>query len=156
MTMGDRVAVLKDGVLQQCDTPRRLYDAPASAFVAGFIGSPAMNLLTVPVVDGGVRLGDLTVPVTRDVLTRADGAVTLGVRPEDLVVADHGVPVRVEMVEELGADAYLYGSTTADEHVLIARVDGRRPPRAGQTVHLAPRPAHTHVFSRRDGLRLTA
>jgi multiple sugar transport system ATP-binding protein len=155
MTMGDRVAVLKDGVLQQCDTPRALYDTPVNAFVAGFIGSPSMNLLTVPVVDGGVRLGDLTVPVERDVLTRADDAtVTFGVRPEDLVVAEHGVPVRVDVVEELGADAYLYG--TADDHPLIARVDGRRPPKPGQTVHLAPRPAHTHVFSRLDGLRLTA
>jgi multiple sugar transport system ATP-binding protein len=156
MTMGDRVAVLKDGVLQQCDTPRALYDAPANSFVGGFIGSPAMNLLTVPVIDGGVRLGDLTVPVERGVLARAaDTTVTLGVRPEDLVVAEHGVPVQIDVVEELGADAYLYG-TTADRHTLIARVDGRRPPRPGQTVHLAPRPAHTHVFSRRDGLRLAA
>jgi multiple sugar transport system ATP-binding protein len=63
--------------------------------------------------------------------------------------------VQIDVVEELGADAYLYG-TTADRHTLIARVDGRRPPQPGHTVHLAPRAAHTHVFSRRDGLRLTA
>ena len=58
MTMGDRVAVLKDGLLQQCDTPRRMYDHPDNVFVAGFIGSPAMNLLDVPVNDGGVKFGD--------------------------------------------------------------------------------------------------
>ena len=65
MTMGHRVAVLKDGVLQQVDTPRNLYDRPANAFVAGFIGSPAMNLRTVPLVPGGARLSDLVVPLAR-------------------------------------------------------------------------------------------
>ena len=62
MTMGDRVAVLKDGLLQQCDTPRRMYDHPNNVFVAGFIGSPAMNLLEVPVIDGGVKFGSSHLP----------------------------------------------------------------------------------------------
>src|SRR5512132_793344 len=65
MTMGDRVAVMKDGVLQQCDTPRHMYDHPNNVFVAGFIGSPAMNLLDVSVVDGGVKVGNSTVPIAR-------------------------------------------------------------------------------------------
>ena len=144
MTMGDRVAVLKDGLLQQCDTPRKLYDQPANAFVAGFIGSPSMNLLTLNVVDGGVEFGDTTTPVERAVLGQADDSqVILGVRPEDLQLAEHGIPVEVGLVEELGADAYIYGTTTihGDQHDLIARVDGRRPPEKGQTVHLAPQPA---------------
>src|SRR6476659_11011526 len=64
MTMGDRVAVLRDGILQQCDSPRRMYDHPANVFVAGFIGSPAMNLMNVPVTDGGVDLHGHTVPIT--------------------------------------------------------------------------------------------
>ena len=68
MTMGDRVAVLKDGVLQQCAAPREMYDRPANLFVAGFMGSPSMNLMELPVVDGGVRFGDLVVPVARDTL----------------------------------------------------------------------------------------
>ena len=66
MTMGDRVAVLKDGLLQQCDSPRRMYDHPDNVFVAGFIGSPAMNLLDVPVTDGGVKFGDAFVPISRE------------------------------------------------------------------------------------------
>ena len=66
MTMGDRVAVLKDGLLQQCDTPRRMYDHPDNVFVAGFIGSPAMNLFNVPVVDGGVKFGAGTHPIDRE------------------------------------------------------------------------------------------
>src|SRR3954449_13437197 len=73
MTMGDRVAVLKDGVLQQAGSPRELYDRPRNAFVAGFIGSPAMNLAEVPLADGGARLGDLTVQLSRDVLAGAKG-----------------------------------------------------------------------------------
>jgi multiple sugar transport system ATP-binding protein len=157
MTMGDRVAVLKDGLLQQCDTPRKLYDQPANAFVAGFIGSPSMNLLTLNVVDGGVEFGDTTTPVERAVLGQADDSrVILGVRPEDLQLAEHGIPVEVGLVEELGADAYIYGTTTihGDQHDLIARVDGRRPPQKGQTVHLAPQPGHTHLFSTHDGHRI--
>ena len=71
MTMGDRVAVLKDGLLMQVDTPRNLYDKPKNVFVAGFIGSPAMNLLELPVVDGGVQFGGTVYPVPRDVLEEA-------------------------------------------------------------------------------------
>src|SRR5471032_689421 len=68
MTMGDRVAVLKDGILQQCATPRRMYDHPDNVFVAGFIGSPAMNLLSTKAVEGGVTLGDAVYPVPREIL----------------------------------------------------------------------------------------
>src|SRR3954449_3623717 len=92
MTMGDRVAVLKDGVLQQCAAPREMYDRPANLFVAGFLGSPSMNLMELPVVDGGVRFGDSVVPVARDALADADATtVTLGIRPENLVVSSTGL-----------------------------------------------------------------
>jgi multiple sugar transport system ATP-binding protein len=157
MTMGDRVAVLKDGLLQQCDTPRRMYDHPDNVFVAGFIGSPAMNLLDLKVVDGGVQFGDTTYPVERSVLGAAgDGRVTVGVRPEDLDISEHGLPVEVDVVEELGADAYVYGRTNVggEEHQIIARVDGRRPPEKGSTVHFTPKQGHTHLFSTSDGHRL--
>src|SRR5690349_6328900 len=73
MTMGDRVAVMKDGILQQVDSPLSLYDKPRNLFVAGFIGSPAMNLIEGLVVDGGVRIGDYTVPVPRETLAKAPG-----------------------------------------------------------------------------------
>jgi multiple sugar transport system ATP-binding protein len=157
MTMGDRVAVLKDGVLQQCDTPRRMYDHPDNVFVAGFIGSPAMNLLTLPVVDNGVQFGDSVHRVERAVVAEADNdTVTVGVRPEDLELAEHGLPVEVDVVEELGADAYIYGRTNLDgkEHQIIARVDGRRPPEKGALVHLRAKEGHTHLFDALDGHRL--
>ena len=156
MTMGDRVAVLKDGILQQCDSPRRMYDHPDNVFVAGFIGSPAMNIMEVPVADGGVRLGQHTTPVPRDALNDAGRKVIMGVRPEDLELSNEGLPVTVDVVEELGADAYVYGSTD-DAHgsgQIIARVDGRRPPMKGEQVFFAPKADHIHLFDSESGLRL--
>jgi multiple sugar transport system ATP-binding protein len=88
MTMGDRVAVLKDGVLQQVATPRELYETPKNVFVAGFIGSPAMNLLQLPIVDGGVQFGNTVVKIDKSVLAKTSAKlVTLGVRPENLAVS---------------------------------------------------------------------
>ena len=166
MTMGDRVAVLKDGLLQQIDTPRRMYDHPTNVFVAGFIGSPAMNLLDAPVVDGGIDVGGHIVPLAREDLTGAGQHVTLGVRPEDLELSSDasGIPVTVDVVEELGADAYVYGEVAAQQHddpdllgearPFIARVDGRRPPQKGDKIYLKPKPGHVHVFNAESGLRV--
>jgi multiple sugar transport system ATP-binding protein len=157
MTMGDRVAVLKDGLLMQVGRPRELYDRPRNVFVAGFIGSPAMNLLELPVADGGVRLGGEVHPVERDVLGAAhSSSVVLGVRPEDLEVTATGLPVEVEVVEELGADAYVYGTATVDDdrHPVTVRVDGRRPPQKGDRIAVTPRVGHVHLFSTVDGERL--
>ena len=159
MTMGDRVAVLRDGLLQQCDTPRRMYDHPDNVFVAGFIGSPAMNLFDVPVVEGGVKFGSSIHPLSRELLAGAGKEVTLGVRPEDLTVNTDGpgLAVTVEVVEELGADAYIYGSTTesaGDIKPIIVRVDGRTPPEKGTIVHLSPKGEHVHLFHADTGLRL--
>ena len=148
MTMGDRVAVLADGVLQQVATPDDLYREPANAFVASFIGSPSMNLVDVPVVDGGVDLAGLVVPVERAVLAKAEGGrVLLGVRPEDLVVADDGVEITVDLVEALGADTYVYGTlqTPAGPVTLVARTQPSVRPALGSTIHV--RPESCYVFS---------
>jgi len=154
MTMGDRVAVLKDGLLQQVGTPRELYDHPDNVFVAGFIGSPAMNLLSLPITDGGVRFGDTVYPVERAALSKVDGNVTLGVRPEDLDLSERGLPVLVDVVEELGADAYIYGRTTDSDLQIIARTDGRRPPEKGAIVSFTPKKGHVHLFDTSSGTRL--
>ncbi|MGP0224718.1 MULTISPECIES: ABC transporter ATP-binding protein [unclassified Paenarthrobacter] len=159
MTMGDRVAVLKDGLLQQVDTPRNLYDRPQNVFVAGFIGSPAMNLLELPVVDGGVQFGGTVYPVKHDVLDDASGkTVTVGTRPEDLETVGNGegLQVEVDVVEELGADAYVYGHTILDgkSHDIVARVDGRRPPMKGESIFVRPQQGHVHLFDTKTGLRL--
>jgi multiple sugar transport system ATP-binding protein len=162
MTMGHRVAVLKDGRLQQVDTPRNLYERPCNAFVAGFIGSPAMNLRAVPLTSGGPLLGDTVVPLPRDVLRAAVDAdlttVTLGLRPEALTVnGGTGLPVRVRLVEELGADAYVYGALTGDGEdakPFVVRCDGRVPPQLGQTIHVHIRADEAHAFHPETGARL--
>src|SRR5687767_8606241 len=108
MTLGHRVAVLKDGRLQQCGPPRALYDRPVNTFVAGFIGSPSMNLCAVPLgSNGAVSFGGVSFPLPVRVAEGRDRLV-LGLRPESLEVAPDGVPARVEVVEELGADAYVF------------------------------------------------
>jgi multiple sugar transport system ATP-binding protein len=161
MTMGHRVAVLKDGVLQQVNTPRSLYDRPGNAFVAGFIGSPAMNLKTVPVADGAARLGPLSVPLPADVAAAAAGLgqLTLGVRPEAFSVATDGrtgLPLRVDLAEELGADAYVYGTAALEggEAQMVVRVDGRLVPHLGDTLQLTVDPNAVHAFHPETGERL--
>ncbi|MEU4213407.1 sn-glycerol-3-phosphate ABC transporter ATP-binding protein UgpC [Streptomyces sp. NPDC026206] len=175
MTMGDRVAVLKDGLLQQIDTPRNMYDRPANLFVAGFIGSPAMNLVEVPITDGGVKFGNSVVPVSREALTTAgdkgDRTVTVGVRPEHFDVVEQdggtvaslskdapaGLAVTVNVVEELGADGYVYGTAEVggEQKDLVVRVHGRRVPEKGSVLHVVPRPDELHVFSTSSGERLS-
>ena len=170
MTMGDRVAVLKDGVLQQVDSPRNMYDRPANLFVAGFIGSPAMNLVEVPIVDGGVKFGDSVINVSREAIAEAanagDRTVTVGVRPEHLAVVSpegglskesKGLAVTVNVVEELGADGYVYGTAQlgGEGKDLVVRVNGRQIPMKGETIHVVPAAGETHVFSTSSGNRLS-
>jgi len=159
MTMGDRVAVLKDGLLQQVDTPRNLYDNPANAFVAGFIGSPAMNLLTAPVVGGKAKLGNLEIAVPAS----AGASVTVGIRPEGFSPASSGFDVLVEVVEELGSDAFVYGkpadssvkfaNATDEGAQVIVRWDPKNPPRPGQTVTVSANQSSVHLFNATSGER---
>jgi multiple sugar transport system ATP-binding protein len=160
MTMGDRVAVLKDGLLMQVDTPLNLYDKPDNLFVAGFIGSPAMNLLRAKNVDGHARLGEIEVPIPREAATKASENITLGVRPENwrIVNEGEGIPVKVTVVEELGADGFVYGTSGAEgtpDNVII-RIDARRDHHKGETIHVTTDPEHVHVFDTDSGKRLTS
>jgi multiple sugar transport system ATP-binding protein len=154
MTLGHRVAVLHNGRLQQCDTPRALYDRPANVFVAGFIGSPAMNLCdAAPGSNGSVSLGGVSFPLPP---AAAGREVVLGIRPESLELAADGVPGRVEVVEELGADAYVFCSADLPGEAtrLVARVDVRRRPERGERVSLRPIAGEAHLFDAESGERL--
>jgi len=160
MTMGDRVAVLKDGLLQQVDTPRNLYDNPANAFVAGFIGSPAMNLLNVPVSGGQAHVGDFKFAVPAS----AGSTVTVGIRPEGFTASSKGFKVLVEVVEELGSDAFVYGkpvdnevkfANASDEGAqVIVRWDPKNPPKAGDTITVEANVNAIHLFDAASGERL--
>jgi multiple sugar transport system ATP-binding protein len=175
--MGDRIAVLKDGLLQQVGTPREMYDTPANVFVAGFIGSPAMNIGTFDVNGGNIEVGPARLALPRDVagkLTSEDGnKVTLGFRPEALDVTTEAnasaFPVEVNIVEELGSDAFVYGTlrgpvaqqgdtvitSGAGDNQVIVRVDPRNVPQKGERVYVTIRPGEEHVFSAATGQRLS-
>jgi multiple sugar transport system ATP-binding protein len=156
MTLGHRVAVLRDGRLQQFDAPRVLYNEPANTFVAGFIGSPSMNLCTLPAANGAVSFGG--VEVTGPTGTGERGELVLGLRPEALEVAVDGCPGVVEVVEEIGADAYVFASTevAGREERLVARVPTPDAPAQGDRIHLRPRLDEAHWFDPATGLRLAA
>jgi multiple sugar transport system ATP-binding protein len=159
LTMGDRIAVLKDGILQQVGTPRDLYEKPNNVFVAGFIGSPAMNLLPADVIEGGIKFGTLNHAIDRDTLSNARASqITVGIRPEDVIVSQsgEGLPVTVDVVEELGADGYLYGhaDVNGQRADIVARVDGRAHPSIGDTIVITPKQGHVHAFDTESGDRL--
>jgi len=160
MTMGDRVAVMKLGELQQVDTPLNLYDKPVNLFVAGFIGSPQMNLLEATAVDGQAKIGEYLVPVDPTASKKMRGNITVGVRPEAWRVVgenDGGLPVRVTVVEELGADAFVYGTSGVEgtPNNIIIRMTGRDTVRKGETLHVTTDPRHVHVFDTTTGERLS-
>jgi multiple sugar transport system ATP-binding protein len=153
MTMGDRVAVLKDGVLQQCSTPVSLFREPANLFVAGFIGSPSMNLLPCRVVGSSVDVGGFEVPLSRgQVGALSSDRVVVGVRPEGWRVAASGVDVVVDVVEELGSDQYLYCSSLSAP--ITVRVPGLSAWRPGDTLSLIPEPGSIHFFDAITSARL--
>jgi multiple sugar transport system ATP-binding protein len=156
MTMGDRVAVMRDGVLQQCATPRDLYRDPVNMFVAEFIGSPAMNLLTTAVVDQHVVLGDWSISLPREI-SSATSELVVGIRPEHLEIGATGVEMQIDVVEELGADAFVYGRICpvngAVAHPIVARTGGQDPPPRGSRVRVHPQPGRLHFFGV-DGRRL--
>ncbi len=156
MTMGDRVAVLRDGILQQCATPRELFTKPANTFVAGFIGSPAMNMLQCTANADGLTFDNLTLPIRsiqRTGLTTDQ--VTIGVRPEALRIGNEGLEATIVAVEELGSDSFVYCTPKGHDDVsLVARTDGLNTSQPGTTVHLMPDTSTMHVFDTASGARL--
>jgi multiple sugar transport system ATP-binding protein len=160
MTMGHRVAVLSGGQLQQCDTPRQLYDNPVNQFVAGFIGSPAMNLQTVPLADGRARMAGTTLPLPTAVAAAAAEAglreLVIGIRPEHLHLANGSgeLPGEVMLVEELGADALLHVRLAEGGNSVVARAEGRKPPTPGQRITFHVRPEDVFAFHPTTGARL--
>jgi len=181
MTLGHRVAVMRDGRIQQVDAPQRLYDEPANLFVAAFIGSPAMNLVNAQLDGSDVVFGQFRVPVPDD--RRRDvpgGRVIMGIRPEafeDAAFAEDDLPridVTAHVIEELGADAHIFFEVDADpvvveeavsadesedatlltrrDHALFtARVDPRTRARVGEPLQLTVDPTRLYFFSPETG-----
>ena len=175
LTMGDRIAVLAGGLLQQVGTPQEMYERPANEFVAGFIGSPAMNLGKFKVEGNVAKLGTAEVPLsqaTLDAMVPEDeGMITIGFRPEGLEVVsaetENTIPIEVEFVEELGSDAYIYGHLAGADsghglgsgsegkgERLIVRVPPRTAPKPGGVIHTRIKEGQQHNFSASTGERL--
>lgn len=165
MTMGDRIVVMRDGLIQQVDTPLNLYNNPANMFVAGFIGSPAMNFLDAKLVKEGETYylegnGDFKIAIPADKVAKnpeiksyVGKDVVFGIRPEDLedasvvektVTADNSYMATVEVVEPMGSEIYLY--LTVNEHSMIARVDSHSTAKVGDNVKLYVKTENLHVF----------
>ena len=175
LPMGDRIAVLAGGLLQQVGTPQEMYERPANEFVAGFIGSPAMNLGKFKVEGNVAKLGTAEVPLsqaTLDAMVPEDeGKITIGFRPEGLEVVsaetENTIPIEVEFVEELGSDAYIYGHLAGADsghglgsgsegkgEQLIVRVPPRTAPKPGGVIHTRIKEGQQHNFSASTGERL--
>jgi multiple sugar transport system ATP-binding protein len=165
MTLGDRIVVMSAGEVQQIGTPLDVYDLPRNTFVAGFIGSPPMNLIPGAIGrDGGLRFRaddgafELSVPERSSAaLSEHDGApVILGIRPEHLQIAtaqvDAGIEARLDLVEPMGSELYL--SLRAGTHDLTARVSPRSLPPAGSSLLFTVDPEHLHFFDAQSTLRL--
>ena len=166
MTMGDRIVVMKDGIVQQIATPKDIYNHPANRFVASFIGAPPMNFMDARLESEGesVRLrgASLSLLVNGAAAQRLRDAktqdVTLGVRPEDVVLRGPGagvaaagaIPVRVDVVETLGAEQHL--SLSAGENTFLARVAADFPARIGDQLSAQIADAKLHVFDRESGI----
>ena len=189
MTLGQRVAVMRNGKMQQVDAPQRLYDEPANLFVAAFIGSPAMNLVETDLGGDAIGLGGYSIPLDRERRPRfaRDGHAVVGIRPEafeDAAFAPSNLPqidVRVEVLEELGSDVFLFFGVDAepvvvedavsdegrgddgtliagerDRALFAARVDARTKARVGQNVRLSVDPSRLYFFSPATGESLLA
>ena len=172
MTMGSRIVIMKDGFIQQVDTPQNNYDYPANKFVAGFIGSPQMNFFDVELrkENGGVYAvfgeNKIVVPGSK-VAKFTDESyigkeVLMGIRPENIhddanvlaTYANAAIDVNVEVTEQMGSETYLYLTTTGKEGNIIARVDPRTTSRAGDKIKVAFDVNHLHFFDKQTELTI--
>ena len=158
MTLGHRLVVLNDGQVEQLGTPIELYQRPASLFVAGFIGSPSMSFTPATInADGSaVELGagvalDLTPGVYSD---HGNRKVTLGIRPEDLELADSNRHLTVKLVEQLGADTLVHGFFGAGQTDMTLRLPGIQHYKAGEVLAINVEPDKIHLFDPDTGRRL--
>jgi multiple sugar transport system ATP-binding protein len=161
MTMGDRVAVLRDGVLQQIDVPKAIYERPVNEFVAGFVGSPPMNLIEVRLTsDTSAALGEyeLQLPFAIRATSAGSQKLIIGIRPGQwrTVEPGQGLTIHVLVVEELGSDAYIHGTADIDGHHVPLVIQHREGPipEKGSVLHLAPIETELHLFAPDSGERL--
>ena len=155
MTMADRIVVMHDGIIEQIGTPLELYDRPANLFVAGFIGSPAMNLLEGKMDGESFIAADGTrIPLGRTVANAAGRALTLGVRPEHFHLDPNGVPAEVLTVEPTGSETQVFARFAG--HEIMGAFRERITTQPGQMLKITPEPDKVHLFDSESGQRIAA
>ena len=153
MTMADRIVVMHDGIIEQIGTPLELYDSPRNLFVAGFIGSPAMNFLKGAAKgDGSIDVGGTRLPVAGKHTVSDGQPVVYGIRPEHLELANDGFPAKIAVVEPTGSETLVFLRFAESE--LVALFRERHNFRVGDTLNLKPRADLAHLFDRQTGKRL--
>jgi len=158
MTMADKIVVLRKGVVEQVGAPLELYNKPRNTFVAGFIGSPRMNLIDGKITASGGGsvtfegngLPPLSLPLSIDL--PVGSKATLGIRPEDIIVGETGWPADLTVAEQHGANSYLHCTLQNGEPILVHQQGQSRVER-GDTLKIAPRAGHWHLFDE-QGLRI--
>jgi sn-glycerol 3-phosphate transport system ATP-binding protein len=155
MTLAHRMIVMNAGLAEQIGAPMEVYDNPASIFVAGFIGSPAMNFMPGKIRDAVIDIGDsvsITLPSAMKDKVQNGLSITLGVRPEHFTVTASGLPFQVESAEALGADSLIHGKLAG--HGIVVRVDGHAQHAAGEALNVVPMPDKLYFFDTKTGKRL--
>ena len=156
MTLGDRIAVMKDGLVQQFGTPNEIYTQPANLFVAEFIGSPAMNMIQASRNGGGLMAQGVSIPLNEEqrrvIAAHTQGEFIVGLRPENLGFANEGLPGELVMIEPTGPETYATVQTAMGK--LTARVPGLLNAHVGDRVNLSWDTSHAHLFDRASGNRL--
>jgi multiple sugar transport system ATP-binding protein len=152
MTMADKIVVMHDGIVEQIGAPLDLYDRPANLFVAGFIGSPAMNVLEGRLEGGGFALGDLRLPVGSAPAASAERAAYYGIRPEHFQLQGDGIPAEVVVVEPTGSETQVVAKAGGREITCVFRE--RVNARPGEVIRIAPNPALVHLFDKDTGQRI--
>jgi multiple sugar transport system ATP-binding protein len=156
MTMADKIVVMRDGRVEQIGSPLHLYDHPANVFVAGFIGSPAMNFVhgTAAMVDGTMSFvsdGGLRLPMPACDLAEG-AAITYGIRPEHIAIGEGGVPMTVVVTEPTGSETQVFAKSGKD--LIDAVVKDRIAARSGDEIGFVIDPSRVHLFDRETGARL--
>jgi multiple sugar transport system ATP-binding protein len=152
MTMADKIVVMHDGIVEQMGAPLELYDRPDNLFVAGFIGSPAMNFIKGRIEGEGFVDGGITLPLRSAPAAASGRPAIYGVRPEHFQLADDGVPVQVAVVEPTGSETLVMVRAGSQDMICVFR--DRILPNPGETIRIKPNPNLVHLFDEQTGRRL--
>jgi multiple sugar transport system ATP-binding protein len=152
MTMADKIVVMHDGIVEQIGAPLDLYDRPTNLFVAGFIGSPAMNILEGQIASTGFAMGDLILPVHNAPAAAVGRPAYYGIRPEHFRLTGAGIPLEVIVTEPTGSETLVVGKAGGQEISCVFRERIGAGP--GEVIHVTPDPTLVHLFDRGTGQRI--